>query len=440
MLPPMREPRRAYFASFIALPLFFAACGGTEGTTSGTTGGTGGAGASGGTGGAGATGGEGGGSTCLAPFVSKGPWSLAVDETSAIVRWEACEGGSDPGLVFAKEAGGPEQTLTAEATAITLTQTYIAPFNGNAPPDAAGTYYTHEAKLAGLEQGTCYAYSLAADPARKGRFCTARASGEDLRFMAIGDTNPGLGSTASILTHLLPEAPEFTIHGGDIQYYDSGFETWASWFPVMQPMLSQGAFLPAIGNHESEKSDELATYALRFFGGAGFDGGETYYRFRSAGVHFFSLNTEESIGQGSAQATWLEARLAEAAAQPGFRFSVIFMHRPLLTCGDSGDDSNAYAFLEPVFVANGVALVLQAHMHGYERFERPSGVTYVTTAGGGGLMGDVDENTARPYCGDRVAAAPAYHAMIFEVGAATLTGTAVDRDGAVIDTFVKNVP
>lgn len=442
MLPPMRQLRPAYFASFVALGLLSFACSGTETTTSGTTstGGSGGTTGTAGPGGSGGAGGEGGGSTCLAPFVSKGPWALAVDEASAKVRWEACQPDTDAGLVFMPEESGPEQTVTAEATAITLQQTYTAPLNDDAPPDAAGTYYTHEAVLTGLEQGTCYAYSLAADPSRKGRFCTARAAGEDLEFMAIGDTNPGLGFTAPVLEHVLAKGFDFTIHGGDIQYYDSGFETWSSWFPVMQPMLSQGAFFPAIGNHESEKFDELATYALRFFGGAGFDGGETYYRFQNAGVHFFSLNTEESIGQGSAQATWLESRLAEVSALPGFRFSVVFMHRPLLTCGDSGDDPTAYAWLEPVFVANGVTLVLQAHMHGYERFEPASGVTYVTTAGGGGLMGDVDENLARPYCGDRVAAAGKYHAMVFELGAATLTGTAIDKDGAVIDTFVKDVP
>jgi hypothetical protein len=435
--------RLAYSTSVLALAfaLTHVACSGntdtTPATTSGTTttaaGGTGGAGAAGGTGGAG------GAFACPSPFVSKGPWALAVDDTHAEIRWEACQEGADPDVVLTPEGGGPDQTASSAAMPITLKETYIAPLNGNAPPDAAGTYFMHEAALSGLSPGTCYSYVLAADPARKGRFCTARPSGDPLTFLAIGDTNPGLGHTAGVLASAIPEAPEFTIHGGDIQYYDSGLETWASWFPVMQPLLSQGAFFPAIGNHESEKSDELAAYALRFFGGAGFDGGETFYWFQNAGVHFFSLNTEEGIGQGSAQATWLEGKLAEVSALPGYRFSVVFFHKPLVTCGDTGDSPTAREYLEPIFLANKVTLVLQAHMHGYERFELGE-LTYLTTAGGGGLMGNVDENDERPYCVDRVASGPFFHSMIFRLDGTTLTGTAIGEDGAILDSFSKIVP
>ena len=430
----MREP---YFASLFALALFFPACGDTESTSSGTTTTT----STGGTGGAG--GGEGGGGaafTCDAPHLTKGPWSLAIDETHAKIRWEACDAGTPGDVHFAKEAGGPEATAPSTETPITLTETYKAALNPNAAPDAAGTYYTHEAALEGLDPGTCYTYSLDADPARKGRFCTAHPSGDDLRFMAIGDTNPGLGHTKGVLASVLPENPELIVHGGDIEYYDSGLETWASWFPVMQPMLSQGAFFPAIGNHESEKSDELSDYALRFFGGAGFDGGETYYRFSNAGVHFFSLNTQDMIGQGSAQATWLESRLAQVEQEPGYRFSVLFLHRPLWSCGDSDDNPAALEYFQPIFAAHKVPIVLAAHMHGYERFELDDGLTLVVTGGGGGLIGNIDENLARPYCGARVAAAPAFHAMVFDVGPGTLTGRAIDESGAEIDSFTKAVP
>jgi hypothetical protein len=225
--------------------------------------------------------------------------------------------------------------------------------------------------------------------------------------MAIGDTNPALGSTAGTLSHVLPEKPEFILHGGDIQYYESRIETWASWFPVMQPMLSQGAFFPAIGNHENEQSDELSQYALRFFGGAGFDGKDTYYRFENGGVWFFSI---------------------------------VFFHKPFLTCGDTGDNPAARTWLEPIFLQYKVLFVLQAHMHGYERFELPNGLTYITTAGGGGLLGDTDANTSRDYCVDRVASGAFYHAMIFSVGATDVSAKAIDQDGMVRDTFSKPIP
>src|SRR5262249_14019918 len=149
----------------------------------------------------------------------------------------------------------------------------------------------------------------AADKSYAGRFCTARAPGDAIRFMAIGDTNPTLGDhTRNVLARTLPKNPDFIVHGGDIQYYASGFETWASWFPIMQPMLSAGAFFPAIGNHDSgqsENPDEYEQYTRRFFGNAGFDGTDAYYRFESGGVWFFSVDTEQDLTPQSAEGQWL---------------------------------------------------------------------------------------------------------------------------------------
>ncbi len=398
--------------------------------------------ATGGAGGSGGNGGSGGatGLVCEAPLISKGPWVVGIDGTSAKIRWEACAPGSISGVVIEPEAGGPALSVDSVESEFELTTTYTAPLSSIAPPDWAGTYYMHEARPAALLPGTCYRFHLAADEQRSGRFCTARPTGSAFTFMAIGDTNPALGSTDDTLSHALPQNPDFTLHGGDIQYYDSLLETWAFWFPIMQPMLSQGGFFPAIGNHEAETSEELSEYALRFFGEPGFDGGETYYRFESGGIWFFSVNTEEPISQGSAQALWLQASLEDASAQPGYRGGVVFFHRPLVTCGDTGDDPAALAFLGPIFETTGVLFVLQAHMHGYERFEFGSGPTYLTCAGGGGLLGDVDENIDRPYCVDRLASGAFYHAAIFDVGATEIEVRVIDRDGVVQDSFQKALP
>jgi acid phosphatase type 7 len=297
----------------------------------------------------------------------------------------------------------------------------------------------HEAALDDLAPATCYAYTLDAGSDLAGRFCTARASGDPVRFMAIGDTNPGLGdSTAKVLAQAIPRGPDFIVHAGDIQYYESTLETWALWFPVMAPMLRQGSFFPAIGNHESEKPTEFAEYYTRFFAGAGV-GQLEYYRFDSGGVSFFSLDTELPFGAGSAQATWLEAGLVDAAAAPGHLFSVVLMHRPFVTCGDSGDKIAELDHFTPIFESNGVSLVIQGHMHGYERFEIGP-ITFVTTAGGGGLLGNVDENIDRPQCAMRVESGAFFHAALFEVSGGMLAGDVVDEDGVSRDSFTKALP
>lgn len=391
-------------------------------------------------GGSGGAGGGPSGARCEGAGIGKGPWSLAIGDTTAEVRWEACRPGTTPGLVVRPEQGGAEQQVPSTETATEVTLAAIAPLLQEAPPDEAGTFYMHTAKLTGLTPATCYAYHLAADPDLAGRFCTARAPGDPFRFMAVGDTNPGLGdNTKKLLALAVPEQPDFTIHAGDIQYYASGLETWASWFPAMQPMLSMGAFQPTIGNHELEKPGELEQYYARFFGGAGTRGELRRYAFQTGGVWFFALDTELPIAPGEAQVTWLESELAEAAASPGYRFSVVWLHRPLVTCGDTSDDTSGRETLEPLFDKYAVRLVVQGHMHGYERFELGD-VTYITAGGGGGALGDTDENADRPECAQRIASGAFHNVVLFDVAPGELRGRAIDPDGKERDAFTKVVP
>jgi hypothetical protein len=378
---------------------------------------------------------------CAPSGLSKGPWAIAMAQDSIVVRWETCRSGTSPKLSYRRESGDPVvQSVSANETPYAVTMTYTAPLAPQAPPDYAGTWYMHEARIVGLAAGTCYRYALELDQDAQGRFCTAHAPGEPIHFMAIGDTNPGLGTfTRDVLAHVIPRNPEFIVHGGDVQYYASALETWASWFPVMAPLLRQGAIEPATGNHEYEKPTEYAEYTDRFFGGAGFDGTDHHYRFQSGGVWFFMLDTEETLDFTSPQAQWLMASLEDASKKPGYRFSIVDVHRPFLTCGDSDHHPDWLAALAPVFDQYKVPLVLQAHMHGYERFE-VNGRTFITTAGGGGLIVDPDKNVSRSYCNQRVKFGPYYHAMIFDVTAGMLHAEAISDAGETIDAFDKVVP
>lgn len=375
--------------------------------------------------------------TCPAGGVQKGPWSLRTTATGATLRWESCAEGGDGDVLLESESGGAPRTLTATEAPFTISETYSAPLRPDAPLDLAGTVYMHELALTDLAPATCYRATLAADSARSARFCTARGAGDTFRFFGWGDTNPGLSAeTAQILAAVLTRQPDFSLHLGDLQYYSSGLESYAYWFDVMQPMFSGGAFFPAIGNHESERPGEFEEYYLRLFGDAE---ASRYYTYESGGVHFFVLDTEQPFDQLSPQGGWLLQGLAAAEASPGFRFSVIQMHRPFLTCGDSDEHSKELEELTPSFAEYGVRLALAGHMHGYERFEH-EGVTYITAGGGGGLIGDIDENLDRPYCGDRLASAGKRHAVVIEVSPTGFSGEAVGADGGVLDSFSHTLP
>ncbi|GAC1394526.1 MAG: hypothetical protein NVSMB47_03600 [Polyangiales bacterium] len=369
--------------------------------------------------------------------LNKGPWALAIDETSAKVRWESCFAAPTT-LTFTPEAGGAPKTLTSVVTATVVTHTNEVALAHDA--DFAGTYYMNEVALTGLDPSTCYTYALAADSTVKARVCTARKAGDDFAFMALGDSNPGLGITPPMIaTAYATDPADFTLHGGDIQYYSSGLETYGFWMQKMAPMLRGGAFLPAIGNHENENEGEKAEYYDRYWGGAGFDGTSDWYRFESGGVWFFAIDTEADFTRASAQGSWLEAQLADASKKPGFRFSVPFFHRPFVTCGDTSDAPDLRAQWTSTFQKYGVKLVVQAHMHGYERFEL-DGMTYLTAAGGGGALGNYYANESRPECLSRKASGRIFHTVRLAVKKGQLVGTVVDDKGDVRDSFTEVVP
>lgn len=377
---------------------------------------------------------------CDPTGLSKGPWSLAMTETSITVRWETCRT-SAGGISVTSEAGGAAVKVSSVEKPFVVTTTRSAPLQNVALPDFAGTWFMHDAKVSGLTAGTCYRYTLDVDPKVGGRFCTSHVPGDPIRFMMIGDTDANIGTfTRDVLAQTIPKNPEFILHGGDIQYYADPFSTWASWFPVMNPLLRQGAFLPATGNHEYEDPNEYAQYTDRFFGGAGFDGTNHHWRFSSGGVWFFMTDTEDSLEPTSEQGQWLVASLADAAQKPGFRFSIIVVHRLFLTCGDQGDHPSWLTAYTPVFDQYKVPIVIQAHMHGYERFEMPTGRTFLTSAGGGGIIADPSANIARPYCNQRVAGGAFYHAMIMDVTPGKLSAVAIDDKGMTVDSFEKVVP
>ncbi len=371
---------------------------------------------------------------CPESGVLHGPWSLRFDETSVTVRWDSCAPGSTE-VTFEREGGGDEGSSEGTQTPYEVTTAFES-LDG-VEPDLPGTYYLGEARITGLKPSVCYTYQLAADASRGGRFCTAKASGDDFSFMAIGDTNPAIGDTSGVLDAALSRDVDFSIHLGDVQYYASIFESWATWFPSMAPLLENGAFMPSVGNHEYENDTEFQDYYARLFGGAGFTGnGVEWYRFQSGGVWFFSLSTENDLSAGSEQAKWLQAQMADAASQPGYRFGVVYFHRPMLTISEDAQKSDERTFFTPMFQQYGIKLVMNGHVHGYERFITDD-ITYVVSGGGGAVLSDLDVNlTERPQeAALRQAVAKAYHATVISVSQTAITGEAISNTGEMLDSF-----
>jgi|GEM_PF-1595798 len=377
--------------------------------------------------------------SCGAVGIVHGPWSLRPTESSVLVRWDACREASAD-LKVTREGGGAPRTYTGTRRRSVVRASYDT--EPGVAPDKAGVRYLTEVMVDGLAPSTCYEYEVVvAGPALRGRFCTARRPGDSFVFLATGDTNASTGKSDGVFAKVLGRTPfgarpDLTLHLGDMQYYDQVVESYATWFPAMDRLLRAGAIAPAIGNHEFERPHEFEDYYLRLFGGAGLEAPVEHYRFQSGGIWFFSLDTELDLAPGSPQGKWLEAQLADAAAQPGHRASVVYFHKPWITLSTYPNAPELRRHYLEAFRKFGVRLVLQGHVHGYERFEE-AGITYVVSGGGGAALHDLDVTVgSRPAeAKARKAHAKRHHGTVVRVAKDRFEVRAIADDGAVLDTF-----
>ncbi|MBI4603816.1 MAG: hypothetical protein HY721_17815 [Planctomycetes bacterium] len=165
---------------------------------------------------------------------------------------------------------------------------------------------------------------------------------------------------------------------------------------------------------------------------------ERYYSFEHGNALFVALDTNQDVGAGSRQLGWLRSRLAASE----HAWKVVFFHHAVQSSAPV--DRDMQEVLVPVFEEHRVDLVVQGHLHFYERtfpleggaapdkaqepdYEDPRGTIYLVTGGGGGVLrsGTPDARTAR--------FESRYHHVRVDVDGARLRLEAVDRRGLVID-------
>jgi hypothetical protein len=371
--------------------------------------------------------------------IPKRPWVLGVTTTSAVVRWETPEAPETVELVVTPEDGGDARTVEGTTQADEITLEHGMGLVAVELPDLPGTYHLQEVTIDGLEPATCYAYEVP-DLEEDGRFCTTHLPTDHatpIELLVVGDTSPLLGDTGPLIEAIVEPEVEMTLHAGDLQYYDAVFETWAGWFPAHAPILSQGAFWPTIGNHEEEKDGaEFDQSYARYFANPSADGDTSAYHFESGGIHFFSVNSEDDIGEYDADFSWLDEQLTAAEAADGFRGAIVFYHRPIYSLARHAPPDDLRAALEPVLTAHDVKLVLQGHNHVYERFE-VDGLTYLVTGGGGAGLYDIDAQVeTRPdEVPLRVAKGRWQHGVRIRIEETEMQLRVIDREGTLQDEF-----
>ena len=287
----------------------------------------------------------------------------------------------------------------------------------------------HELQLPGLQPYTVYYYRV--DGGSIASFRSAAASDQTtFRFAIYGDSREGAWTHRMIVSQILKARPDFVIHTGDLVEFGDCEVCWDEFFRIAAPVLRSSPFYPTLGNHEDDQSPFAETAYFDIFHLPGI---ERWYAFDYGNAHFISLKADGYPANVyypvQEQMDWLEQELANNDKPWLF----VYFHLSVFTStGEEFLETGLRQRLVPLFERYGVDAVFMGHKHGYERVV-VNGITYITTAGGGATLYDLQQ----PETGSQ-AAARAYHFTLIDISGDRLHGQAVDRFGKVIDAFELN--
>ncbi len=292
-----------------------------------------------------------------------------------------------------------------------------------------GTNHLHRFSISNLTPGTKYFYRvIIGNGGSTGTFMTApNAEAKDLKFFAFGDTRDGTEIHDSIDGQIIaaftddPDYQTFILSPGDI--VSEGDLDWM-WdrqlfdpkFKNIREVFANLSYLPVMGNHEGSGSLFQQYFPMPFVA-------QRYWSFDYGPAHIVMLDQYSPYKTGTDQYIWLKDDLS--SSNKTWKF--ILLHEP----GWSASDNNMTVQRDilPLVEQYGVSIIFGGHNHYYARSE-VNGVTHLTVGGGGAPLYAPNSNALHV-----VTASRAHSFVEIEIQGNTLSGTAYDLDGNVIDQF-----
>jgi len=320
--------------------------------------------------------------------------------------------------------------------------------------DVDDTLYI-QALITGLDADNTYHYSVSYDGVNWGpdaTFTTAQEGIPSFRWVGTGDQAVSASSSLEIAEWVAAQSPAFAVVAGDLSYASGGEilgspgttqpsytpSAWDSYFSIFGANGFQSLpVLRGVGNHEMEPlaNHGYAGVLTRF--PQNYDttsGSPVTQSFTYGNVAWImcdgnDLSAEITPNNGytqGVQTTWLASQLAKyRAAGSNIDFIVVVFHNCLF-CSNAthGSDAGIRNIWEPLFDQYQVDLVLNGHVHCYERSNpvksgvaqtqaapgsvvtpASQGTTYICAGGGGqslytswyGVTGAGDSGSGTPF-------------------------------------------
>ncbi|MFF8378325.1 fibronectin type III domain-containing protein [Streptomyces sp. NPDC015661] len=334
----------------------------------------------------------------LSPSTSYTYRIAAVDSAGNVSALTSGRAGSTPAAGTVLVTRGPYVVQTDRTSARVLWWT-------NLPTDSTvdfgvGTFsdsvfdptprLQHAMLLGGLEPGTEYVYQVRSGNATLAgnRFTTAPAPGTAFTFAAVGDFGGGSGQQTSIANLIAASSTSFLQTLGDNVYPDaqdpdperfySDFDN--RFYKQYGAVIRTRSLYPANGNKEYYGDGAAARNLWS-------PNNQRWYSYDWGDLHVLVVDSEQPMGAGSAQRAFVDADLSATTAA----WKICVVHRPPYSSTTStSSSSTVLAQLVPRLELYGVRLCLSGNSHNYERSHPlragvtdPTGVTYIVSGGGG---------------------------------------------------------
>ena len=193
----------------------------------------------------------------------------------------------------------------------------------------------------------------------KGPFSQAFAA-SGIKIAAVGNWGCTSNSQATV-NNINSKNPELVLGLGDYSYES----TPDCWFNEIKAFDSKMKI--SIGNHDVMTKKLLNSYLNHF------SLSNQYYSFDFQNVHVLTMATELEWEAGSKQYKFVKNDLEQVSRDPNIKWIIVTMHKPIYTSpnGCSASSCEGSKTLRdtyhPLFDNYGVDLVLEAHMHSYQR-------------------------------------------------------------------------
>jgi predicted phosphodiesterase len=186
-------------------------------------------------------------------------------------------------------------------------------------------------------------------------FSDSASARPNFNFAVLGDWGCTM-ATRNNLDLILDKNPVLVLGLGDYSYSN----TANCWLNLISPIRNKTAI--AIGNHDDMNISKLNDY-MNYFNLT-----EQFYAFNSQNVHFVIIATEIPFHIGSEQYNFVKNDLASASANSSIDWIIVISHDPLYSSPSVISANEIFRDIyHPLFDEYGVDIVLQGHVHNYQR-------------------------------------------------------------------------